>query len=122
MAVGENQAWKCGVTKLFIKDEARYAIEATLNRYRNLQATRIQKNIRGKLGREYAKRRKAARAVIYENVLKWMLRTRWRKQLMKFYSKYTEIVVRIQQRFRSKRQRESFMDYLRKRIQAAIRI
>ena len=110
------------MTKLFIKDEARYAIEATLNRYRNLQATRIQKNIRGKLGRDYAKRRKAARAVIYENVLKWMLRTRWRKQLMKFYSKYTEIVVRIQQRFRSKRQRESFMDYLRKRIQAAIRI
>jgi|ERR1719237_520144 len=31
---GDTQAWKCGVTKLFIKDEARYALEATVNKLR----------------------------------------------------------------------------------------
>mmetsp|Transcript_32935 Transcript_32935/g.38768 ORF Transcript_32935/g.38768 Transcript_32935/m.38768 type:complete len:135 (+) Transcript_32935:1270-1674(+) len=72
LAVGDNQAWKCGVTKLFIKDEARYAIEATLNKLRDLKATRIQTALRGKFARNYAARRLAARTVIQEWILKWI--------------------------------------------------
>ena len=122
LAVGDGQAWKCGVTKLFIKDEVRYALEATLNRHRNIQATRIQTAIRGKLGREVAKKRLAARTMIQENVLKWIQLKRWRKQLMQWAGKFTEIVVRIQRNFRGKREREKFMAYLRRRKEAAKRI
>lgn len=41
LAPGETQAWKCGVTKLFIKDSARFALESTLNKHRTVMATAI---------------------------------------------------------------------------------
>jgi len=42
------------VTKLFIKDEARYALEATLNKIKSNNATKLQAVIRGKSDRRVA--------------------------------------------------------------------
>ena len=96
LAPGETQGWKCGVTKLFIKDAARFALESTLNNHRTMMAKSIQTSIRGKLARIAAQRRKAAREVIQREVLKWIHLARWRKQLMNHVQKFKDIVVRIQ--------------------------
>jgi len=54
LAIGEDQGWRCGVTKLFIKDEARYALEATLNKIKSNKATKLQAVMRGKNDRRVA--------------------------------------------------------------------
>jgi len=59
--------------------------------------------MRARLARDYAKKRREARIVIQDRILKWILLKRWKKQLMSYVGKFTDIVVRIQQRFRSKR-------------------
>ena len=64
IAVGEDQGWQCGVTKLFFKDELRYTMEATLNRLRDNKARAVQSMVRGKLARNFSKRRSKARSVI----------------------------------------------------------
>lgn len=38
---GPQQGWQCGVTKLFIKDEVRFAMESALNRCRSDKATLV---------------------------------------------------------------------------------
>ena len=52
------------MTKLFIKDAARFALEATLNKHRTVMATVMQTNMRAKLARTKAKNRRDAREVI----------------------------------------------------------
>ena len=68
LAAGENQGWKCGVTKLFIKDEARFAIEAALNKLRTLKATMIQSTIRRVMAKLRAQKRLKARGIILEKI------------------------------------------------------
>lgn len=41
MMDGEQAGWRCGQTKLFMKDQARYAIESALNGLLGHQATKI---------------------------------------------------------------------------------
>ena len=41
LAEGPESGWRCGQTKLFMKDQARFGIEAALNRLLSVQATKI---------------------------------------------------------------------------------
>ena len=106
MMPGEHQGWQCGVTKLFIKDEVRFAMESALNRCRTDKATLLQSALRRKIGLRIYKERLTARTTIQRMVMNYISRKRWRDSIMKYASKFLEIVVRIQQRFRFKRRRE----------------
>ena len=120
LAVGENQGWKCGTTKLFLKDEVRYLLESALNGLREKKATAVQAAIRGKLAHTYAKKRKSARDKIQEHILIYITRKRWRDTIEKNAATHKLIVIRIQRRFRSKRQRETFMKYIHRRTYSAV--
>ena len=54
LAVGDGQGWQCGVTKLFVKDEARFALESTLNMVRASMAVKVQSAMRSKIARTLA--------------------------------------------------------------------
>ena len=41
LTVGEQQGWQCGITKLFMKDDLRFVMEASLNRLRQVKATAV---------------------------------------------------------------------------------
>ena len=122
LAAGESQGWKCGVTKLFIKDEARFAIEAALNKLRTLKATMVQATVRRVMAKLRAQKRKKARDIIQDKILAYIQRKRWRDNLMNYAGKFTAIVIRIQQRFRFKRRREQIMAYFRVRKNAVLKI
>lgn len=64
LAVGEGQGWRCGVTKLFIKDEVRFAMEATLNKVRQNKATLVQAAIRRKIAKRIYQTRLNARTKV----------------------------------------------------------
>jgi len=64
LAVGPSQGWQCGVTKIFIKDAVRFAIEAALNLVRWQKVVLVQCAVRRRVAQKFAKKRRHARGVI----------------------------------------------------------
>jgi len=114
--------YKIGVTKVFMKDESKIALESALHKIIVKKVQIIQAVGRGMLGRITAKKRLHARDVIARNVCFFIVKQRWKKSVLSFASKFKEVVIKLQRAFRFKRRRELIMNFFRKRKRACIKI
>ena len=119
---GEQAGWRCGQTKLFMKDQARYAIESALNRLLAQRATKIQTRQRIIVAKKTAEQRFAARATIQRFILSYIQRKRWRDSITAFARQFKATVVQLQRAFRRRRFRRQVMDWVRKRRNQAMLI
>eukprot|EP00347_Sterkiella_histriomuscorum_P007684 403347970 len=112
----EMKMWQVGVTKIFMKEDVRTALESAMGLAVLDQAKQIQKLFRGFKARKLFRKMLNADKIIKRHIKKYVIRRRFRKVVQKFIHNMKIRIVKIQKLFKKIYRKKQILLEINKRI------